>query len=51
MDNTYENLSYCPHCKDITSTEVRMYKMSFDLLKNYPDICTQCNKDKNVKSK
>ena len=51
MDNVLDNLSYCPHCKDITSTAVRMYKMSMDLLKKYPEICMQCNKDKNTKSK
>ena len=40
-------LTYCPHCKDVTSTEDRMYKMSINLMENYPQICTACNKDKN----
>lgn len=40
-------LTYCPHCKDNTSTQDILYRMNINLLVKYPQICTACNKDKN----
>ena len=42
-------LSYCPHCNDHTSTQMRMYRMNLNLINNYPQICNACGKDKNKK--
>ena len=42
-------LTYCPHCKDKTVTLDIMYKMSINLMQNYPQICKTCNKDKTVR--
>ena len=42
-------VSYCPHCKDITKTQQIMYRMTINLLQNYPQLCNTCGKDKTIK--
>lgn len=43
-------LTYCPHCKDHTSTQDIMYRMSINLMQQYPELCTACGKDKKAKN-
>jgi len=43
-------LTYCPHCKDYTSTQDIMYRMSINLIQQYTQLCTACGKDKKSKN-